>query len=84
MLPTISASGDIIYVSKLYRRGKNVKVGDVINCKHPTFPGVGIVKRIVGMPGDFVARDGIGKTMIQVGQYGSYKYESEGRCLLKG
>ena len=69
MLPTITAHGDAIYVSKFYRRGKGVKVGDVVSFRHPMFPEFGAVKRVVGMPGDFVGRDspGTGKgMMIQV------------------
>lgn len=70
MLPTIAASGDGVYVSKLHRRGKGIKVGDMVNFKHPMFPELGAIKRVVGMPGDFVARDSPGTgtgLMIQVG-----------------
>ena len=57
MLPTINARGDWICVSKFYRRGEGVRVGDVVSAKHPTFPGYSICKRVLGMPGDFVLRD---------------------------
>lgn len=70
MLPTIAATGDGVYVSKLHRRGKGIKVGDMVNFKHPMFPELGAIKRVVGMPGDFVARDSPGTgtgLMIQVG-----------------
>lgn len=54
-------------------------VGDLVNIKHPMFPGEGAIKRIVGMPGDFVVRDMPdrtgGETMIQV---------AEGHCWLLG
>jgi len=69
MLPTLAATGDAVYVSKLYRRGKGIKVGDMVNFKHPMFPEMGAIKRVVGMPGDFVARDSPGtgnRMMIQV------------------
>jgi inner membrane protease subunit 1 len=69
MLPTLAATGDAVYVSKLYRRGKGIKVGDMVNFKHPMFPEMGAIKRVVGMPGDFVARDSPGTgngMMIQV------------------
>ena len=73
MLPTISVRNDWVYVSKLYRRGKGIQVGDVVSLKHPMFPGVGALKRVVGMPGDFVLRDapGTGRDMmIQVREIG--------------
>lgn len=69
MLPTIASTGDVVYVSKLHRRGKGIKVGDVVSFKHPMFPDTGAIKRVVGMPGDFVARDTPGRgngVMLQV------------------
>lgn len=69
MLPTLAVVNDWVYISKLYRRGKGVQVGDVVSFKHPMFPSVGALKRVVGMPGDFVMRDipGSGRgMMIQV------------------
>ena len=69
MLPTLNVRYDWVYVSKLYRRGKGVKVGDVVTFKHPMFPGTGAAKRVLGMPGDFVLRDTPGSgsdMMIQV------------------
>lgn len=72
MLTTLSAYGDGVLVSHLHRQGRGVQVGDVVDFKHPMFPGFGAIKRVVGMPGDFVMRDtpGLGKgdatKMIQV------------------
>ena len=69
MLPTLNVHGDGVYVSKFYRRGRGIKVGDVITLKHPMFPAIGASKRIIGMPGDFVLRDSPGfgsDVMIQV------------------
>ena len=69
MLPTMNARGDWVCVSKFYRRGKGVRVGDLVSAKHPTFPGTGIMKRVLGMPGDFVLRDSPdsgSKMMVQV------------------
>ena len=78
MLPTLGARGDLVYISKLSRRGKDVCVGDVVAVKHPMFPGTGAIKRVVGLSGDFVLRDTPGSAsdvMIQVrsfwGQYGA-------------
>lgn len=58
MMPTLSVLGDCVLVAKRYRRGRGVRVGDVVQIKHPVpeFRGHGAVKRIVGMEGDFVLR----------------------------
>ncbi|KAF2817841.1 uncharacterized protein BDZ99DRAFT_457518 [Mytilinidion resinicola] len=54
MYPTLAVRGDYWICSKRHRRGKDVKVGDIISFTHPVLPGFGGVKRVVGMPGDFV------------------------------
>ena len=53
MMPTTNQDGDVVLVDKTKRRGKNVKVGDVVTFKHPVmqYPAI---KRVVAMPGDFV------------------------------
>lgn len=72
MLPTIAVRGDWVWIDKSYRRGRWIKVGDVVSMKHPLMPEEGAIKRVVGMPGDFVMRDtpdadGGRGMMIQVG-----------------
>ena len=61
MLPTLEVTDDWVYVSCFYRRGRGIRVGDVVTIKHPMFPGTGASKRVLGMPGDFVLRDTPGK-----------------------
>lgn len=58
MMPTLAVRGDCVLVAKRYRRGRGVRVGDVVQIKHPVpeYRGHGAVKRIVGMEGDFVLR----------------------------
>lgn len=63
MVPTMSACNDSLLISYYYRRGRGVKVGDVVSYKHPLFPRVEASKRIGGMPGDLVCKGG---EMIQV------------------
>lgn len=82
MLPTLAVQGDSVLVSSFYRHGRGVKVGDIISFKHPCEPEAAAVKRVVGMPGDFVMRDvhdeGNGKgreTMLQVCVCEAYKGE---------
>ncbi len=79
MLPTINSFGDAVLISKYYRRGRGVKVGDIISYTHPIIPEIKGLKRIVGMEGDFVLRDtpGLGldeseEKMLQV----CYRYFS--------
>lgn len=69
MTPTFNATGDWLLLSKRYRRGRDVVVGDLISYKHPIEPNTYGVKRVLGMPGDFVLRDtpDTSGLMIQVG-----------------
>lgn len=58
MVPTIPAhyrSTPRILYSTLHRRGRGIKVGDVITYTHPMFPNTHGCKRVIGMPGDFVS-----------------------------
>jgi len=78
MLPTLETSRDWVFTSRLHRRGRGIQVGDVVSVKHPMFPGEGAIKRVLGMPGDFVERDTPGTEkgmMIQV---------PEGHCWIIG
>jgi hypothetical protein len=68
MLPTLYFEGDWVVVNKFYRRGKGVQVGDVVSAQDPLRPEGLVLKRVVGMPGDFVLADSVETTgrMIQV------------------
>ena len=68
MLPTIAATGDWLLLSKRYRKGRDVVVGDIVSFKHPIDEHTRSVKRVIGMPGDIVLRDSPDKSgqMIQV------------------
>jgi inner membrane protease subunit 1 len=58
MVPTIPAHWrrrPYILYSALHRRGRGIKVGDVIAYTHPIFPNETGCKRVIGMPGDFVS-----------------------------
>lgn len=71
--------GDWIVISKLHSRGRGMEVGDLVNYLHPVYVGSGerVVKRIIGMPGDFVVADPVGAPgkMVQV---------PEGHCWTTG
>ena len=61
--------GDVIYTNKLYARGNGIKVGDLVDFKHPLVVGEAGCKRVMGLGGDFVwdGEEGRGRgRMIQV------------------
>ncbi|PNS17622.1 signal peptidase I [Sphaceloma murrayae] len=57
MLPNLAADGDAVILSKYYRHGRGVKVGDLVSFVHPVDEETFALKRVLGMPGDFVMRD---------------------------
>ncbi|TDZ59869.1 Mitochondrial inner membrane protease subunit 1 [Colletotrichum trifolii] len=69
MLPTFDIQGDYALVDKRYRLGRNIAVGDLVNYRIPIFKNSEGVKRVIGMPGDYVlvnSPDAPGDMMIQV------------------
>lgn len=54
MLPTMSVWGDWILHDHTCRLGRGVGVGDLVSYKLPIVDGQIGVKRIIGMPGDYV------------------------------
>jgi inner membrane protease subunit 1 len=68
MLPTFEVTGDSVIISRYYRRGREVKVGDVVSFDSVVEPGESVIKRVLGLQGDYVMRDTPGTTesMIQV------------------
>jgi len=69
MLPTLEVVGDCVLISKSYRRGKGVKVGDIVAFNSVVDPDERVIKRVLGMEGDCVLRDtpgGGSDNMIQV------------------
>ncbi|ROT38898.1 LexA/Signal peptidase [Sodiomyces alkalinus F11] len=78
MLPTFSVYGDYLLVSKYYRRGRDLHVGDLVFYDIPIFRRAQGVKRIMGLPGDYVLHgdpDTGSQVMIQVPQ---------GHCWITG
>lgn len=54
MLPTLNSAGDGVLISKYYRRGRGVQIGDLVSYVHPADREVHAVKRVIGLAGDFV------------------------------
>lgn len=57
MLPTFEILGDVIIVDRRYRRGRGIKVGDLVSFDSVVHPGEKALKRVLGMEGDYVLRD---------------------------
>ena len=57
MLPTIDMSDEWMLTSKRHRHGRGVQVGDMVVYKIPIFRDVDGMKRVLGMPGDYVLID---------------------------
>lgn len=70
MLPTFLVDGETIIFDMAYRRGRGVRVGDCVSYQIPVEPpGEEGVKRVIGMPGDYVLLNSPGATsdrMLQV------------------
>ncbi|OIW29608.1 LexA/Signal peptidase [Coniochaeta ligniaria NRRL 30616] len=78
MLPTIQVADEWMLTSKRHRHGRGVAVGDLVVYKIPIFPDMDGMKRVLGMPGDYVLIDSPesgSDAMIQVPQ---------GHCWLVG
>ncbi|KMP08883.1 mitochondrial proteinase 1 [Coccidioides immitis H538.4] len=56
MYPTIHFKGDYLLISKYYKYGRGIAVGDIVTFKHPSYVMMA-AKRVVGMPGDYVLVD---------------------------
>ncbi|EMR88179.1 putative mitochondrial inner membrane protease subunit protein [Botrytis cinerea BcDW1] len=78
MLPTISVSNDWFLISRAYRRGRDVQVGDIVSFESVVEPGQKAFKRVLGLEGDCVmmGTPGSGETqMIRI---------PEGHCWVVG
>lgn len=69
MLPTFEISDEWLLISKRHRHGRDVAVGDLVVYKIPIFPDSDGIKRVLGLPGDYVMLDSPesgSEAMIQV------------------
>lgn len=84
MSPTMNSTGDWLLLSKRYRHGRGIVVGDMVSYRHPIEQDSYGVKRVVGMPGDFVLRDtpGTSGMMIQVSGEDDEDYDNVGWILM--
>lgn len=55
MLPTFTVDGDWILCDNTHRYGRGVGVGDLVVYRIPVFQSQWGVKRVMGMPGDYVS-----------------------------
>lgn len=78
MLPTFLVWNEWFVADRSYRRGRGVRVGDCVTYTIPVEPHEGGVKRVIGMPGDYVLLNSPGSKnddMMQVPQ---------GHCYIVG
>ncbi|KAI0814615.1 LexA/Signal peptidase [Xylaria sp. FL0064] len=54
MLPTFLIMNEWFVADKRYRRGRGIRVGDCVVYSIPVEPGQEGLKRVMGMPGDYV------------------------------
>ncbi|KAM0328558.1 hypothetical protein ACHAQA_004965 [Verticillium albo-atrum] len=54
MLPTFSIFGDHFLISHHHRRGRGIRVGDLVEYSIPLFRNSRGIKRVLGLPGDYV------------------------------
>ncbi len=69
MLPTFEVLSERLLISKRYRNGRNLRVGDLVVYKIPVEPEADGIKRVLGLPGDYVlinSPDSDKDAMIQV------------------
>ncbi|KAI1108622.1 peptidase S24/S26A/S26B/S26C [Nemania sp. NC0429] len=93
MLPTFLVADDWFVTDKRCRRGRGVRVGDCVVYAIPVKPGQDGVKRVLGMPGDYVLLnsppssavlamldvDGGGEGAVAVGEGGGLGVDRVGR-----
>lgn len=56
MYPTIPDTINNVLVNKLYRNGRGIQVGDVVQIRSPIFQKQKSGKRVIGLPGDYILR----------------------------
>lgn len=70
MLPTFTVDGDWVLCDHTYRLGRGIGIGDLVVYKIPIFSNQRGIKRVTGMPGDYVSVGTPGESgeemMIQV------------------
>ena len=57
MLPTFEVLGDNVLMSRYFRRGRGIEVGDIIVFDSVVRPGEKVIKRVLGLEGDYVTMD---------------------------
>ena len=55
MLPTLEVTNDWVLISRFYRRGRDVAVGDIVTFDSVAEPGE-VIKRVLGLEGDYVLK----------------------------
>ena len=57
MYPTYPTNKGTAFADRRARLGHDLAIGDIVQFKHPNLPHSYGIKRVVGLPGDYVCRD---------------------------
>jgi inner membrane protease subunit 1 len=66
MLPTFHVTKDWVLISRFYRRGNGIVIGDIVTFDSVVEPGERVIKRVLGVEGDYVLRDTPGESNIMI------------------
>ncbi|EEY21435.1 hypothetical protein D7B24_009433 [Verticillium nonalfalfae] len=83
MLPTFSIFGDHFLISHHHRRGRGIRVGDLVEYSIPIFRNSRGIKRVIGMPGDYVLMHTPGAPVAE-GAEPYMMQVPEGHCWIVG
>ncbi|KAI0405292.1 LexA/Signal peptidase [Xylaria palmicola] len=78
MLPTFLVTNEWSVTDKRYRRGRGVQVGDCVAYSIPVEPGQDGLKRVMGMPGDYVLLSSPPSSALRAAYYESEKRIGDG------
>jgi inner membrane protease subunit 1 len=65
MIPTLSATGDVLLVERLSTQFRKIRSGDVVMALSPENPRILVCKRVLGLEGDrvsYLSTDGRGRS----------------------
>ncbi|KAF3359815.1 hypothetical protein VdG1_05024 [Verticillium dahliae VDG1] len=83
MLPTFSIFGDHFLISHHHRRGRGIRVGDLVEYSIPIFRNSRGIKRVIGMPGDYILMHTPGAPVAE-GAEPYMMQVPEGHCWIVG
>jgi mitochondrial inner membrane protease subunit 1 len=84
MLPTFEVVKDGVIVDRAYKRGRGVRVGDIVTFDSIAKPGEKVIKRVLGLQGDYVLIDTPGSGSDRMIQVSTTTYGMGSRLICVG